>query len=217
MCFARTRRGHHPREQMRPADAHSHADAEERRPKAQRARSALEERALRQQPGKREHADRNDHRPETHTPLGRIAEPVVFPAHPRTRSLFAGGLVGDLPANVVLVEPLGYLDMAALSSQARVIVTDSGGLQKEAYLLERPCTTVRTETEWPETTAGGWNVLVHPDAVGEELQNAAMRGRPATAPGEPFGDGKAAARAIAEIEAWTAREAETGPTRADRG
>lgn len=149
--------------------------------------------------------------------LAALPVPVVLLAHPRLRARAAEHGIEIERGAVRLDRPLPYAQMVAAVHGARGVVTDSGGLQKEAYLLERPCTTVRTETEWPETTAGGWNVLVHPDAVGEELQNAAMRGRPATAPGEPFGDGKAAARAIAEIEAWTAREAETGPTRADRG
>ncbi len=90
--------------------------------------------------------------------LGRIPEPVVFPAHPRTR-----GLLGPQPANVMLVEPLSYLDMAALASQARVIVTDSGGLQKEAYWYGVPCVTARPSTEWKDTVELGANVLVDDD------------------------------------------------------
>jgi UDP-GlcNAc3NAcA epimerase len=91
--------------------------------------------------------------------LGRIDEPVVFPAHPRTR-----GLLQELAANIRLIEPLGYLDMAALSSQARVIVTDSGGLQKEAYWYGVPCVTARPSTEWVDTVELGANVLVDDDA-----------------------------------------------------
>ncbi len=90
--------------------------------------------------------------------LGRIAEPVVFPAHPRTRSRLP-----ELPPNVVLAEPLGYLDLAALASQARVIVTDSGGLQKEAYWYGVPCVTARPSTEWVDTVELGANVLVDDD------------------------------------------------------
>jgi UDP-GlcNAc3NAcA epimerase len=90
--------------------------------------------------------------------LGRIPEPVIFPAHPRTR-----GRLGPLPANVRLIEPLGYLDMAALASQARVIVTDSGGLQKEAYWYGVPCVTARPSTEWKDTVELGANVLVDDD------------------------------------------------------
>jgi UDP-N-acetylglucosamine 2-epimerase len=90
--------------------------------------------------------------------LGRIPEPVIFPAHPRTRDR-----LGPLPANVRLIEPLGYLDMAALASQARVIVTDSGGLQKEAYWYGVPCVTARPSTEWKDTVELGANVLVNDD------------------------------------------------------
>ena len=123
--------------------------------------------------------------------LGRIAEPVMFPAHPRTR-----GRLVDLPPNVRLLEPLGYLDMAALASQARVIVTDSGGLQKEAFLLGIPCTTVRTETEWTETLDDGWNVLAH-DLVG--LDQLAARPAPTAVRAQPYGDGHAARRVVTAL------------------
>ena len=105
--------------------------------------------------------------------LGRIGEPVVFPAHPRTRSL-----LGDVPPNVRLVEPLGYLDMAALASQARVIVTDSGGLQKEAYWYGVPCVTARPSTEWIDTVEVGANVLVDDDPERLAPAVAARRCRP---------------------------------------
>ncbi len=95
--------------------------------------------------------------------LGRLDEPVVLPAHPRTRAaLSAHGI--ELPPSVVLRPPAGYLDFAALASQARVVVTDSGGVQKEAYWYGVPCVTVRTTTEWVETVEEGWNRLVAADA-----------------------------------------------------
>jgi len=91
--------------------------------------------------------------------LNWIDAPVVFPVHPRTRRRMAE--VGVAPGKWVWVtEPLGYLDMAALASQARVIVTDSGGLQKEAYWYRVPCVTVRPNTEWVDTVRVGANVLV---------------------------------------------------------
>ena len=90
--------------------------------------------------------------------LRRLEEPLVFPAHPRTRAaLDAEGL--DLPT----IEPLGYLDLAALASQARVILTDSGGLQKEAYWYGVPCVTLRPSTEWVDTVEAGANTLVDDD------------------------------------------------------
>lgn len=124
--------------------------------------------------------------------LGRTGEPVVFPAHPRTRSRLAG-----VPPNVRVVDPLGYLDMAALSSQARVIVTDSGGLQKEAYWYGVPCVTARPSTEWIDTVEVGANVLVDDDPalLARAVADARMPGeRPAL-----YGDGAAAQRVAASL------------------
>jgi UDP-N-acetylglucosamine 2-epimerase len=124
--------------------------------------------------------------------LGRLSEPVVFPVHPRTRS----GL-RDLPATVSLIDPLGYLDMAALASQARVIVTDSGGLQKEAYWYGVPCVTARPSTEWVDTVELGANVLV--DADPERLAAAVANARmPADLP-PLYGDGRASERVAAAL------------------
>jgi UDP-N-acetylglucosamine 2-epimerase len=95
--------------------------------------------------------------------LERIGETVVFPAHPRTRKILAAA--GYAPSGRLLVtEPLGYLDMVRLVGAARLVVTDSGGLQKESYWLGVPCVTVRDETEWMETVEAGWNVLAGADA-----------------------------------------------------
>jgi UDP-GlcNAc3NAcA epimerase len=95
-----------------------------------------------------------------------IAMPVVFPVHPRTKKqLQEFGLREQLPDNLVITEPLGYLDMLRLMSQAQRILTDSGGVQKEAYMLGIPCITLRENTEWVETLEGGWNVLVGADPV----------------------------------------------------
>ena len=127
--------------------------------------------------------------------LGRIPEPVVFPAHPRTR----GAGSGSRPPNVRLVEPLGYLDMAALASQARVIVTDSGGLQKEAYWYGVPCVTARPSTEWVDTVELGANVLVDddPDALVAAVAAARM---PAGLP-QLYGDGHASPKVAAALMA----------------
>jgi len=119
--------------------------------------------------------------------LGRVAEAVVFPAHPRTRSR-----LGEVPPNVWLVEPLGYLDMAALASQARVIVTDSGGLQKEAYWYGVPCVTARPSTEWVDTVEVGANVLVDDDP--ERLAAAVAAARLPDDLPELYGDGHASDR-----------------------
>lgn len=90
--------------------------------------------------------------------------PDMIPVHPRTQKfLHEYGLLERMPGNVRLIKPLGYLDMLMLMANARKILTDSGGIQKEAYMLEVPCITLRENTEWIETMEGGWNVLVGAD------------------------------------------------------
>jgi UDP-N-acetylglucosamine 2-epimerase len=126
--------------------------------------------------------------------LGRIGGPVIFPAHPRTADVAsARRLAKD---SVRMIQPLGYLDFAALASQARVILTDSGGLQKEAYWYGVPCVTLRPSTEWKDTVEVGANVLVDddPDAIEEAAAHARM---PDERP-QLYGDGHAAER-IAEL------------------
>ena len=127
--------------------------------------------------------------------LSRLDERVVFPAHPRTRAAIASNKL-LLGANVALVDPLGYMDFAALASQASVILTDSGGLQKEAYWYGVPCVTLRPSTEWKDTVELGANVLVDddPDAIAKAAANAHM---PPNRP-ELYGDGQAAGR-IADV------------------
>lgn len=93
--------------------------------------------------------------------LGRISGPVVVPLHPRTRSRISGITV---PGNVEIRDPAGYLEMLTLVRHARMVLTDSGGLQKESLWLETPCITLRDETEWVETCEGGWNQVVGADA-----------------------------------------------------
>jgi UDP-N-acetylglucosamine 2-epimerase (non-hydrolysing) len=129
--------------------------------------------------------------------LAALPLPVALLVHPRLRARadefgieLARGAVRPGP-------PLPYAQMVAAVTGSVGVVTDSGGLQKEAYLLGRPCTTVRSETEWPETLVDGWNVLVPPD--GADFGLAAVRPAPATPPAAPFGDGRAAARAVAEL------------------
>jgi UDP-GlcNAc3NAcA epimerase len=127
--------------------------------------------------------------------LDRVAGPVIFPAHPRTAAVATSrGLA--LAQHVRMIQPLGYLDFAALASQARVILTDSGGLQKEAYWYGVPCVTMRPSTEWKDTVEVGANVLVDddPDAIAAAAANAAM---PEDRP-QLYGDGHAADR-IAEL------------------
>ena len=121
--------------------------------------------------------------------------PVVFPMHPRTRAV-----LGDrkLPANVRAIAPVGYLEMLSLVSSADVVVTDSGGLQKEAHWIGTPCVTLRAETEWTETLAGGWNQLADADPVRirEAIALVPDRSRERTSFGDPAG--RPASRIIAE-------------------
>ncbi|MGH3024780.1 MAG: non-hydrolyzing UDP-N-acetylglucosamine 2-epimerase [Gaiellaceae bacterium] len=126
--------------------------------------------------------------------LAELGEEVVFPAHPRTQAALREHGI-DL-GNTHVLPPLGYLDFAALASQARVILTDSGGVQKEAYWYGVPCVTLRTTTEWVETVEAGWNRLVgtDPSAIVTAVREAAPRAeRP-----HLYGDGRAAER-IAEL------------------
>ena len=123
--------------------------------------------------------------------IRRLDEPVVFPVHPRTRvALEAEGL--ELGPHVLTRPPLGYLDLTALASQARVILTDSGGLQKEAYWHGVPCVTMRPSTEWVDTVEAGANVLVDDDP--DRLVEAVAEARMPREPPQLYGDGRAAAR-----------------------
>ena len=132
--------------------------------------------------------------------FARLDAPVIFPVHPRTQKKLAG--YGIEPAvNVRVVEPLPYFDMLALLSGARAVLTDSGGVQKEAYILEVPCVTLRENTEWVETIEDGWNVLVGADtnrivAEAEKVGDARRRHS------ARFGDGHAAERIAAIIREY---------------
>ena len=123
--------------------------------------------------------------------LNRLDEPVVFPAHPRTRAVIESNTVLLAP-HVRLTAPLGYLDFAALVSQARVILTDSGGLQKEAYWYGVPCVTMRPSTEWVDTVEVGANTLV--DADPDRIVAAAQNARMPDARPDLYGDGRASER-----------------------
>jgi UDP-N-acetylglucosamine 2-epimerase (non-hydrolysing) len=128
-----------------------------------------------------------------------IRDPVVMPLHPRAeRALKHFGLYAKLSEDrgVILTRPLGYLDFIKLERHARIILTDSGGVQKEAYFLQRPCITLREETEWIETLEHGWNVLVgsNKKLILSSVREHAPFG---SCNCESFGDGRAA-RTIAK-------------------
>jgi UDP-N-acetylglucosamine 2-epimerase (non-hydrolysing)/UDP-GlcNAc3NAcA epimerase len=128
--------------------------------------------------------------------LSAVPEPVVLPLHPRTRArLEQAGLTQELQAasQVVVTEPLGYFELTALLCQARRVLTDSGGVQKEAYFAGVPCVTMRANTEWTETVEQGWNVLVDLD-VGAAL--AELRRDPPPSRPPLYGDGHAGQRVV---------------------
>lgn len=135
--------------------------------------------------------------------LGALDRPVILPLHPRTekRVTELGVAIG---ANVRALAPQGYLDMLALQRGAACVLTDSGGIQKEAYYLHVPCVTLRNETEWVETVATGWNTLAGTDP---ERIRAAVAGRAAPDTPHPdlYGDGLTAGRIVEILSAAPAR------------
>lgn len=137
--------------------------------------------------------------------LGTIGLPVRLPLHPRTRAaLERFGLMETIPSGVQIEPPLGYLEMLAAVRDAAVIITDSGGVQREAYWLGTPCVTVRAETEWEETVAVGANALLPAVAAPDELAGLVhrQRHRRAVQPWDPgaYGDGDAATRVAQAVE-----------------
>jgi len=126
-----------------------------------------------------------------------LDKPVVFPVHPWTRNVMEQmGL--ELSGMIRPIEPVGYLQMMALESNAKKILTDSGGVQKEAYMLGVPCVTLRNETEWVETVEEGWNVLVGTDR--EAIKEAVETFDPPNERKNLFGDGHAAKKISGIIE-----------------
>jgi UDP-GlcNAc3NAcA epimerase len=128
--------------------------------------------------------------------LGQAGQPIVFPVHPRTQKTLST-LHSQVPGNILLQEPVGYLDMLMLEKHARLILTDSGGVQKEAYWFGVPCITLRKETEWVETVSVGWNVLVSADR--DRIAKAISSFAPPVERPPLFGDGRAAERVVSLI------------------
>lgn len=130
---------------------------------------------------------------------------VVWPLHPRTRKVLAAlGVELDGVPSLHVTGPLGYLDMIELQAAAALVVTDSGGVQKEAFFFGRPCVTLRDETEWVELVDAGWNRLAPPTSA--DALTAAMRAALGSrgAPVRPYGDGDAAQRIAAILEGGAA-------------
>lgn len=131
---------------------------------------------------------------------------VVLPVHPRARkALEATGLLERVESGLHMIEPVGYLDMIVLERNARLIATDSGGVQKEAFFHHVPCVTLREETEWVELVKLGWNHLVHcttKDAVEEGIRRN-LAAKPGLG-GQPYGDGHAGRNIVEKVAALAA-------------
>ncbi len=130
--------------------------------------------------------------------LAALSLPVLLLAHPRLVARCAEFGIGLDRPGLVRERPLSYPQMVGAVARSRGVVTDSGGLQKEAFLLGVPCTTLRTETEWTETLADGWNVL---DADLSRVRAVAARPVPDAPRGSPYGDGHAARLVVAALSA----------------
>ena len=128
-------------------------------------------------------------------------ENLVFPCHPRTeKCLREFGLWDELVESVKVIKPVGYLDMLMLERNAKKILTDSGGVQKEAYILKVPCVTLRENTEWVETVEGGWNVLVGADK--EKIVEMVNEFEPEGAQRDVFGSGDVSEGIMEIIDDW---------------
>jgi len=122
---------------------------------------------------------------------------IVFPIHPRTKKMIKKENI-FIPNNILIIDPLGYLDFILLQKYANKIITDSGGVQKEAYLNGIPCITIRTETEWVETVEAGWNILV--GDKNEQLIQNCLNFKPPKFRPEIFGNGYSVKKIISVLE-----------------
>ncbi|MFH0848062.1 MAG: UDP-N-acetylglucosamine 2-epimerase (non-hydrolyzing) [archaeon] len=154
-----------------------------------------------------ENVDNRKKLQEIITGAGLLKSPVVFPVHPRTKRRMADFGLRTLLAeasNIMLTKPLGYLDMLQLTQQSRLLLTDSGGMQKEAFLLHVPCLTIRNSTEWVETLRSGANRLIPTESkrIRRECERILKDKRSKTRLGRlpsPFGDGSAASRIVKSL------------------
>jgi len=133
--------------------------------------------------------------------LDQLGVKVVLPAHPRIRETLARIRETTVLGNLVVCEPVGYVDSIALQMNARVVLTDSGGVQKEAYVLGTPCVTLRDETEWIETLVDGWNVLAGRDPA--TIARLGRREAPLSPRRPLYGDGHASAEIARVISSFS--------------
>ena len=149
---------------------------------------------------RQENTDDSDRLHNIFSAFDQIAEegnPVVIALHPRTKKALEENKIGNpRNPNLRIIPPVSYLDMIALEMNARVILTDSGGVQKEAYFAGRPCVTLRDETEWVETVEAGWNVVVGSEP--EQIIRSVREGRPGQDV-ELYGDGRASEAIVQEL------------------
>jgi UDP-GlcNAc3NAcA epimerase len=153
-----------------------------------------------------ENTDQPDRLRSILSALGRIGSPVVLPLHPRTRQAIETFHI-HVADSIKLVEPVSYFEMVALSGAAMMILTDSGGLQKEAYWLGVPCITLRDETEWIETVETGWNKVTGADA--ERIVTAVRQFRTPAARPALYQEGGRAADIVNLLEIASTREVAT--------
>ncbi|WP_307190190.1 non-hydrolyzing UDP-N-acetylglucosamine 2-epimerase [Geomicrobium sp. JCM 19039] len=132
-----------------------------------------------------------------------LDEPVLFPLHPRTRKKIdsTGLRACEQRKNMIAIHPLSYFDLLQAAASAKGILTDSGGLQKEAFMLKVPCVTLREETEWKETVKAKWNTLVTPDSQTKISEAVSRLQKPAKHP-SLYGDGNAAEQMMKHIKSW---------------
>jgi len=146
-----------------------------------------------------ENTDHADRLTEIVDGINALKTPIVFPLHPRTAKCLEKNRL-QFGSHVHLLSPVSYLEMTALLANATFALTDSGGLQKEAYWLEVPCFTLREETEWVETTEQGWNRLIRRQEFPQisTIIDKALSAKPTTAP-DAYGDGAAAKKIALEL------------------
>ena len=132
--------------------------------------------------------------------LASTLEKVVLPLHPRTKKFIEEYGLGKYADKLTIIEPVGYIEMLALEKNARLILTDSGGIQKEGFLLGVPVVTLRNETEWVETVKDGWNRLVGADE--SKIISAIKNFRPKGKRRNHFGNGDASKKIVQSIERW---------------
>lgn len=131
--------------------------------------------------------------------LNESGEKVILPLHPRTKKFISDyGLTFN--ENIKVIDPIGYLEMLMLEENSKMIVTDSGGVQKEAYFMGKPCITMRDETEWVETVQSGWNVVVGTDK--EKILYNIKNFKPSKDQEPIFGDGKASYKILDMINGY---------------